>query len=164
MYLRAKKGVIGDRIPQCGKSRRPIHGNEQRAPINAMFHENVKVREKGSITGSGDYLRSTKGSCHRDKFIVAVGGTGERRKGRRFDNRKYGPEIPAPRWNLSAMKSSHRRLLFLLTLAPATVLDVDSDQALTLFTGFGFRGPFDRSETIRDCVSRCFPGSPLASR
>jgi hypothetical protein len=101
----------------------------------------------------GDYLRSTEGSCHRGKFIVAVGGTGERparvaASSPPADNRKYGPEIPAPRWNLSAMKSSHRRLLFLLILAPATVLDVDSGQALTLFTGFGFRGPFDRSETI----------------
>ena len=43
------------------------------------------------------------------------------------ENRKYGPEIPAPRWNLSAMKSSLATLLPLRSTLPWTLTRAGTD-------------------------------------
>lgn len=112
------------RIPQRGKSRDQFGETRNTFLLSApCFTETWKRTLRGGWRLL--YLRSTEGSCHRNKFIVPVGGTSvrregislKRRKSRRFDpsgrdNRKCGPEIPPPwRWNLSAMKSSYRATL-----------------------------------------------------
>lgn len=66
-------------------------------------------------------------ACHMEEFIAVVGGTlGSSISIPLADNRKYGPEIPAPRWNLNAMKSSLATFLSSSPFYP--VLDVDSSR------------------------------------
>lgn len=74
------------------------------------------------------------------------------------DNRKYGPEIPAPRWNLSAMKSSPATLLSSSPLYPGRWLE----QALTLFTVFGFRFDWPIDRFYPYCVNDQYPPPSLS--